>query len=99
MKKSQENYNKLKNNNKKLYKYAESLRKGDFPMTEKTVLNIASCAEFMEFLTDFEKDNKRLFSGHFCQNRFCPICSKRKSIRQYLKILLMIYLHLINYLT
>ena len=36
--------------------------------------------------SDFEMENKKLYKGSFCKNRFCPMCSWRMACKDSLKI-------------
>ena len=48
------------------------------PLISKKMFNLISdCGSFLEFLGDFEMENKKLHKGSFCKNRFCPMCSWR----------------------
>lgn len=55
-------------------------------ISEKMRLRVFECGSFLEFLGDFEMENKKLNQGNFCKNRFCPMCSWRKSCKDSLKI-------------
>lgn len=71
-----------KNKNEKLLKIAEKLISDKkINMTKKTTERIKDCATYLEFLADRNLENLKLKSGIFCKNRFCPICSKKKSIK------------------
>ena len=58
-------------------------------MSEKTLERILDCATYLEFLADRKLEKRKLYSGIFCKNRFCPICSKRKSFNDALVIKVM----------
>lgn len=57
------------------------------PLISKKMLNlVCDCGNFLEFLGDFEMENKKLHKGSFCKNRFCPMCSWRLACRDSLEI-------------
>lgn len=66
--------------NPKFIEYAEPL------VTWKTALRIYECGTFLQMLGDFEMENKKLEKGNFCTNRFCPMCSWRRSCKDSMKI-------------
>ena len=47
---------------------------------------INECGDLLMFLSDFEMENKKLYKGSFCKNRFCPMCSWRMACKDSLKI-------------
>lgn len=65
-------------------------------VTEKTVERVHSCSSFMRFLkgfkvderlkADMKKEKKVIVDGHFCGNRFCPICSKNKAKKDAIRL-------------
>ena len=57
------------------------------PLISKKMFNLISdCGSFLEFLGDFEMENKKLHKGSFCKNRFCPMCSWRLACKDSLEI-------------
>ena len=57
------------------------------PLISKKMINlIRDCGSFLEFLGDFEMENKKLHKGSFCKNRFCPMCSWRLACKDSLEI-------------
>ena len=81
---------KKKKQNLKLYKIGYSLSmQSKIKMSEKTLERILDCATYLEFLADRKLEKRKLYSGIFCKNRFCPICSKRKSLNDALVIKVM----------
>ena len=57
------------------------------PLISKKMFNLISdCGSFLEFLGDFEMENKKLHKGSFCKNRFCPMCSWRLVCKDSLEI-------------
>lgn len=57
------------------------------PFISKKMLElITGCGNLLAFLSDFEMENKKLYKGSFCKNRFCPMCSWRMSCKDSLKI-------------
>ena len=66
--------------NPKFSNYIEPL------ISEKMFNLISDCGSFLEFLGDFEMENKKLHKGSFCKNRFCPMCSWRLACKDSLEI-------------
>ena len=65
---------KKKKQNLKLYKIGYSLSmQSKIKMSEKTLERILDCATYLEFLADRKLEKRKLYSGIFCKNRFCPI--------------------------
>ena len=94
------NYNNKSNKNQVIEKCKEKRNKNSkfnsyikpF-ISDKMSLRIKDCGSFLEFLSDEKLENKKLNSGNFCKNRFCPMCSWRLSCKDSLKIsVLMEYL-------
>lgn len=57
------------------------------PLISKGMIElIKDCGSFLEFLGDFEMENKKLHKGSFCKNRFCPMCSWRMACKDSLEI-------------
>lgn len=57
------------------------------PFVSKKMLELINgCGDLLAFLSDFEMENKKLYKGSFCKNRFCPMCSWRMSCKDSLKI-------------
>ena len=57
------------------------------PFVSKKFLNrIEDCGGFLMFLSDKNIENKKLHSGDFCKNRFCPMCAWRLAMKDTLKI-------------
>lgn len=69
---------KLKN--PKFSSYIEPL------ISKKMMKLINECGDLLMFLSDFEMENKKLYKGSFCKNRFCPMCSWRMACKDSLKI-------------
>lgn len=55
-------------------------------VSRKMMEIITGCGNLLMFLSDFEMENKKLYKGSFCKNRFCPMCSWRMSCKDSLKI-------------
>lgn len=47
---------------------------------------IKDCGTFLMLLGDLKLENKKLHSGNFCKNRFCPMCSWRLACKDSLEI-------------
>ena len=69
---------KLKN--PKFSNYIESF------VSRKMMELITGCGNLLMLLSDFEMENKKLYKGSFCKNRFCPMCSWRMACKDSLKI-------------
>lgn len=55
-------------------------------VSRKMMELITGCGNLLMFLSDFEMENKKLYKGSFCKNRFCPMCSWRMACKDSLKI-------------
>ena len=96
MKKNQESKTHLekitdrKLKNEKLLNIASSLKnKEKIKMSKKTLENIKDCGTWLEFLADKKLEKRKLNAGTFCTNRFCPICSKKKAVKDAVEIKIM----------
>lgn len=76
---------KMKNNNRKkenlkMLEMRKELKK-EINLTFGSENKIKNCSTFIEFLytEDFEK--KKLLKSNSCNNRFCPVCAKNKSVK------------------
>ncbi|CRH60173.1 Replication protein [Chlamydia trachomatis] len=76
---------KMKNNNRKkenlkMLEMRKELKK-EINLTFSSENKIKNCSTFIEFLytEDFEK--KKLLKSNSCNNRFCPVCAKNKSVK------------------
>lgn len=47
---------------------------------------IYNCGTYLEFFADEDLKNKKLNKSNFCKNRFCPLCSWRKSLKDSLRL-------------
>ncbi|QPW56745.1 protein rep (plasmid) [Clostridium botulinum] len=57
------------------------------PYISKSNLNlIKECGRFLELLADKGLENRKLYRGNFCKNRFCPMCSWRLARKNGVKI-------------
>lgn len=63
-----------------LYRYARAFEPSI--ITDGQLVRLELCADLLQFnlLSD---GSKRLKSAHFCRNRFCPMCTWRKSLKTY----------------
>lgn len=75
-----ENFNRKKNANYKLTPLMVS------KVSPTTLNRIDSCADHLLFLADILKEKKRLKSGFFCGNRWCPMCAWRKARKDSTKL-------------
>lgn len=48
-------------------------------MTNQVKERIASCGDFLQFLSDEKIEHLKLENANFCGNRFCPQCSANKA--------------------
>lgn len=65
---------------RKLVDYA----KGVF--TPKTLERVKTCGDFMQHLTTFDMNAKRVHRSNSCGNRFCPICTWNKAKKDAIQI-------------
>lgn len=75
-----EKYTNKKKQNLNLIQYIEK------HISETSKFAISECGSYLEFLGDRELENKKLHKSNFCKNRFCPMCSWRKTKKDSLKI-------------
>ena len=47
---------------------------------------VSTCGDFIMLLSDLKLENKKLHKANFCENRFCPMCSWRLSLKDSLEI-------------
>lgn len=74
--------NKRKESNLKLSEVAAELVQNErINLTQKRVKAITECGTFLQYATDKKVENRKLFNANFCKNRYCPICSKNKSLK------------------
>lgn len=74
--------NKRKESNLQLTEVATELVKNEkINLSKKRLKAIEECGTYLQFATDKEIQNRKLFSANFCGNRYCPICSKNKSLK------------------
>lgn len=50
-------------------------------ITKKGLERSRDCGDFCAFLSTKKFDKTKLYTANFCHNRFCPSCSKRKSVK------------------
>lgn len=55
-------------------------------VSPNTVNRIDTCGENLLFLSDILKEKKRLKTGFFCGNRWCPMCAWRKARKDATKL-------------
>jgi replication initiation protein len=74
--------NKRKQSNLELSRVASELVENErINLTKKRVKAIVECGTYLQYATDKKIENRRLFTANFCKNRYCPICSKNKSLK------------------
>lgn len=85
-----EKITKRKIKNEKLFVIGTKLvSKNKIKMSKKTLENIKDCGVWMQFLADKKLEKYKLHQGVFCTNRFCPICSKKKAVKDAVEIKIM----------
>lgn len=55
--------------------------KDNINITEKGINRCANCGDFCMFLATKDYDKTKLYTANFCHNRFCPMCAKRKALK------------------
>lgn len=74
--------NRRKQSNLQLSEVATELVKNErINLSEKRLKAIEECGTFLQCATDKKIENRRLFTANFCGNRYCPICSRNKSLK------------------
>lgn len=74
--------NKRKESNLQLTKVASELIEDErINLSKKRLKAIEECGTFLQFATDKKIENRKLFTANFCHNRYCPICSRNKSLK------------------
>lgn len=74
----------------RLHKLVMSLLdKEKIEMSTSGALRIHSCGSWLQFLADKEIEKTKLVNGIFCNNRFCPICGKKKALKDAVEIKVM----------
>lgn len=74
--------NKRKQSNLQLTEVATELVENErINLSKKRVKAISECGTYLQYATDQKVENRKLFNANFCKNRYCPICSKNKSLK------------------
>lgn len=60
----------------KLFKLKDNIK-----ITDKGLVRCSECGNFCMFLATENYDKMKLYNANFCHNRFCPMCAKRKSLK------------------
>lgn len=55
-------------------------------LSDSGELRFENCGTFLLFNADHSKSKRKLATANFCKNRFCPMCSWRKSLSDAFKI-------------
>lgn len=85
--KLEEKYSDKKKKNLNLISFIEK------HISETNKFRINECGSYLEFLGDRNLENKKLHKSNFCTNRFCPMCSWRKTKKDTMQLsILMEYL-------
>lgn len=80
---SLEKYTDKKEQNMKIAKYMY------WEVGKMTLERYRNCGSYLAFVATREKDYTKLTTANFCQNRFCPMCNWRKSLKDSIEIGLM----------
>lgn len=80
LKTEKEKKEKRKKENLKMLEMRKELKK-DINLTFSSENKIKNCSTFMEFLYTGDFEKKKLLKSNSCNNRFCPICAKNKSVK------------------
>lgn len=76
--------------NERLHELVMSLSdKKKIEMSNSGALRIHSCGSWLQFLADKGIEKTKLVNGIFCNNRFCPICGKKKALKDAVEIKVM----------
>lgn len=76
--------------NERLHELVMSLSdKKKIEMSNSGTLRIHSCGSWLQFLADKGIEKTKLVNGIFCNNRFCPICGKKKALKDAVEIKVM----------
>lgn len=59
-------------------------------VTKKTVNRCEECGSFVLFKSTEKLDKHKIHNANFCKHRFCPMCAKRKSLKDTLALTCMI---------
>lgn len=74
----------------RLHKLVMSLLdKEKIEMSTSGALRIKGCGSWLQFLADKGIEKTKLVNGIFCNNRFCPICGKKKALKDAVEIKVM----------
>lgn len=72
--------NNRKKENLKMLEMRKELKK-EINLTFRSEETIKNCSTFMEFLYSENFEKKKILKNNGCNNRFCPICAKNKSVK------------------
>lgn len=75
-----EKKNSRKKENLKMLEMRKEL-KNDINLTFRSQETIKNCSTLMEFLYSENFEKQKLLKNNGCNNRFCPICAKNKSVK------------------
>jgi replication protein len=70
----------LKNKQEIFFDKIRKLKK-NIKITDKGINRCANCGDFCMFLATKNYDKTKLYTANFCHNRFCPMCAKRKALK------------------
>ena len=73
-------YNEAKRRNQEVQKYSKNY------ISERMQRNVCDCGNWLDFIASYEMDKHKLITANFCKWRFCPMCAMRKSMRDALRI-------------
>lgn len=86
------------NNKKEAVKFSNMVvnlaEQGKIKFSDSKLDYIQDCSSWNRYLSDEQKEKHKLYMSNSCKDRFCPVCSKRKSRKDILKTLAIVnYLH------
>lgn len=66
-------------------------------ISESGLMRMKSCGDFLALVANKDLDKRKLYSGVFCKNRFCPMCAYRQARKDAFKItMLMKYIEVVQ---
>jgi len=74
------NYNTKKIKNQEVFYFI------DKHLPEKSRKRFETCGSWLEFLANKNLDKLKVYQADFCKNRFCPMCAWRSSVKDAMKI-------------
>jgi len=78
-----DDYNRKKIKNQAIFELIKKY------LTDAGKQRYESCGSYLEFWANQSFDKKRLYQANFCENRFCPMCAWRKTLKEALQVSVM----------